>query len=313
MKCGCKNGNCNINKNNFVKCPTYAVDGGIGKHVMFTSMIPALVKKSKQKMINIVTPYPDVYIGIEGIQYVFLPEQQDSAEFKMSTSDLIFREPYRGNFKLKGDKHLCYYWSKELGISYDPKAKPLPPKIQDEELISRINSIKEEVGKYILVQFTGGQSPIGWNPDSQYQIGQMHIQRNYPYEFANLLVDKIKAKYPECTIIDYSLPNEHPGYRNAIRLDLPYIAYSALCKDAFAIICIDSSLSHFAASQRKQAIVLYGGIPSWQFGWDSNINLTNYDGKDEFNPFDPYYISIDTNKVLEELEKIKKIEGMNNG
>jgi len=287
-----------------VKAPTYNVEGGIGKHIMFTSLIPALVRKSGVGAINIVSPYPDVYVGIPGVQGVFTPDAVGTEDLRRVTTDLIYSEPYKGNFSLYGDKHLLEYWANELGVEYSPDNLPQLPVIP-EDLTKHAESIAEELVDFILVQFTGGQSPVDFNPkESQYHTGLMHEQRNYPIPFVNVLLQKIHAKYPDLAIVDYSLPNEHPKFPHTTQLELPSIAYNILAKHAKAIICIDSSLCHMAAANNKPAIALYGGIPAWQFGWKIHTNLTNFKGKiQEFNPFDPYYISIDSNTIIAELDK----------
>ncbi len=283
---------------------TYMLEGGLGKHVMFTAMIETLAKKSKTGKINICSPYGDVFQNNKFVQFNFGIEDQMSMEFKKYSSEIIFREPYKSNFIIDNE-HLLYYWAKELGIEYNKDWLPTNIDVQDKNILSKVDSLKNELGDFILVQFTGGQPAVGFDPEADYQQGPMHFQRNYPIQFAEILVNKIKTKYPDLNIIDFSLPNEHQGLTNAGRIDLPYIGYAELLKHSKAAIGIDSSLIHMAAANDKKSIGLYGGIPAWKFGWHSNINLTNFtESYDKFNPLDPYYISIDSNRILEELDKL---------
>ena len=287
------------------KVPTYIIDGGIGKHTMFTSIIPELAKKSPLGRINICSAYTNAfeYIDTKYICVLFGLDVMFGPEFKQYTSEVIHYEPYRSNFGLDGDGHLMKYWCKGLGVDYDPNTLPLEINVTNSEILEKVQDIVTEHPNFILVQFTGGQSAIGFTPEMQYQNNMMQFQRNYQYMFANLLVSKIKKVYPDLTIIDYSLPNEHPGYTDAIRVDLPTIGYAELVKYAKTVIGIDSSLLHFAAAQRKPGIGLWGGCPSWQFGWNIHKNLTNFNGDPkDFNPMDPYYISIDSEIIMSELK-----------
>ena len=286
---------------------SYIVEGGIGKHIMFTAMIPALAKRDGRK-INVISAYPDVFENHPQVNLYASLDHMHVPEVVDKTEEFIFTEPYKTNFIKGGPKHLLHYWCKELGIKYSEDMLPKMYSTSSEELLNKVTEIKADMGEFILVQFTGGQSPIGYDYDnSQYHINDMIQQRNYQFPFANLLVSKIKARYPDLTIIDYSLPNEHPGYQGAERLDMPFKGYVELLKECKAFIGIDSSLLHMGTAVGAKGIGLYGGIPAWRFGWDQNINLTNFSGSLEgFNPYDPYYISIDSERVLNELDKLLK-------
>ena len=296
--------NCNTQKE-LVPSPTYMIEGGLGKMICFSAMINDLAKKSSTGVINIISPYPDVFAWNEKVQVSFSLDQQGHPDFKALTTELVYREPYKSNFQIDGDGHLLKYWARELGIEYNNKWLPVDVNVQDEATLSRVNSLKDELGDFIIVQFTGGQPAVGFDPESEYQNNHMQIQRNYPYGFAQTLINKIKIKYPDLNIIDFSLPNEHHGYQGASRIELPYIGYSELVKHAKAVIGIDSSLLHMASAANKKGIGLFGGCPAWQFGWSNMKNITNFRGTpSEFDPNDPWNISIDSNVVMKELNKL---------
>lgn len=289
------------------KFNTYIVEGGIGKHIMFTALIPALAKRDKGP-INVICAYPDVFENNPDVALFTSHEYMGIPEVIERTEEYIYVEPYKSNFIKGGEKHLLEYWCKGLGIKYNKNMLPKMYSSSSEDLLKAVGEVEEQLGKFILVQFTGGQTPIGFDPEnSQYYMNDMILQRNYPYAYANLLVSKIKQRYPDLTIIDYSLPNEHQGYQDAERVSLPFKGYADLLTKAEAFIGIDSSLLHMGTAMGTKGIGLYGGIPAWRFGWKSNTNLTNFK-KDisEFNPNDPYYISIDTDQVLDELDKLLK-------
>jgi len=284
------------------KTVTYMVEGGLGKHIMFSAMIPDLYKKNNNQKINICSAYPDVFAWNKYVQKSFSHQQQE--ENKEIISDLIYREPYKSMFNVEKTKHLLYYWAKDLDIEFNKDWKPMQIDIKDENLKDKVDKLVSDLGDFIVVQFMGGQPPVGFDPKSAYQNNPMQMQRNYQFPFAQTLINKIKAKYPNLKIIDYSLPNEHQGYQGAMRVELPYIAYAELVKHSKCVIGIDSSLLHFASAGNVKAIGLWGGCPEWQFGWKNITNITNFKGKKEnFNPYDPYYISIDSDVILKELDK----------
>jgi len=283
---------------------SYIIDGGIGKNIMFTAMINEL---SKNEDINIVTAYPDIFYKLKGINKVFEHPMMNSKKFIECTSKVEGFDPYKSNILIQPEKHLLEHWCNGYRIDYEkidsrPRISELSEEVQ-KEVKKALDNIK---GDFIIVQFTGGQSPLGFNPkESKYNQGTMHFQRNYPMPYAHKLVQRIKEKYPDLNIINYSLPNEHDLIPGTERISIPYIGYKEVIQKAKAYIGIDSSLLHIAASTDTPGIGLWGGVPYWQFSWEGTEVLTNFKGNvKEFDPFDPHYISIDTKKILKELEKI---------
>lgn len=104
----------------------------------------------------------------------------------------------------------------------------------------------------------------------QYNDHMEGIRRNY-YKGQELL-DLIRAEYPDHQIVHYSLPNE-PAYPRTIKVELPYLAYAKACADAEAVITIDSSLQHLAASKDAKTIVIWGETAPEHFGYNSSKNL----------------------------------------
>ena len=87
------------------------------------------------------------------------------------------------------------------------------------------NNIKN----YIMIQFTGGQTPIGWDPNNQYISS--NAGRNYHPYFSQSIVNVLNEKFPDHTIIDASMPNE-PGYAGSIKCDKSFPVLHELLKKA---------------------------------------------------------------------------------
>ena len=287
---------------------TYWLEGGIGKHAMFTALIPKLAEREPGGKIGVLSAYPEVFEGHPLVKKSWgLNDFMQDPKFVVE-QELVNFEPYKSNFVFDKDKHLLYFWAKGLGIDYDPDALP---NLRTKGVM-KIDAKKaaKGLGDFILLQFTGGQSPLEMqNPHGPAPYGQnpMIQQRNYPWEMVEELVAKIKAKYPNLKLVWYSLPNEHPEIEGVERIQLPSMAYVELLKYSKTFIGIDSSLAHFAAGVNKPGIVLWGGISSPEFGWKLHTNMTNYDGKygygSDFNPENPDYIRVPTDSIMEELDK----------
>jgi ADP-heptose:LPS heptosyltransferase len=282
---------------------TYIVEGGIGKCVSFTALLLKLSEKSKEQ-VQIVTPYIDVFAGNPLVKMCYDQGSIPLDDPRIIESDnIIYCEPYKSNF-VKGDDHVLKSYSDLLNISYDVNIRP---KLYTDHLKQEANKwLKERsIKKYMLVQFSGGQTPIGWNIDTPYVSS--NPGRNYPQYFAQGIINAIAQRYPDITIIDVTLPNE-PGYINTIKCDLPWPYLHELLKESQGFIAIDSMLQHLAASAGVSGVVLWGNTRWTQFGWMNHKNMSFHD-KNKFNTYykmdinDPRNIMIDPQDIINVFEK----------
>lgn len=273
---------------------TFRVEGGLGKHIVFSALIPELYKKYGQ--INIISAYYDVFLNNKmvknswGIDYF----SRNARTLQSQVKEMFTHEPYKGDYMF-GDIHVLESWCTAYGID---RSKVGNPNIFiNEELKAQAKEIVKQLGgKFFLTQFSGGQPPIGFNPDSAYQFNPFQLTRNYPFQMATILVNKLSKQFPDYKFLDFTLPNE-PTIYGTERIVAPYLVYYELCKYATGIICIDSSLAHFSAAAGTKAHVLWNtkaeGKPT-TFGWESNLNISAPD------------IAIDYDIILEILTKETK-------
>jgi ADP-heptose:LPS heptosyltransferase len=216
----------------------------------------------------------------------------------MKSDNILFCEPYKSNFAL-GKQHLIESYCELFGVDYDPK---MAPKLYTSHLKDRAAEWLEKngvTGKYILVQFSGGQTPVGWNAGNNYF--SHNPGRNYPAYLAQEVVNRLRAEYPNTAIIDCTLPNE-PGYAGSIKCTEHWAVVHELMKDAEGFVGIDSSLQHFSASVAKRGVVIWGSTRWTQFGYGHNTNLHfHMKGKwdeSKFDPNDPRNALIDPEAVV---------------
>ena len=287
---------------------TYVVEGGIGKCVMFTSLLPKLAERAGGP-VQIVTPYIDVFRDNPLVKMCYDESSIPMDDPRILESDNIhYSEPYKSNF-VKGDWHLVQAYCKLHGVEYDPSMRP---KMYTDW--AKADTIKwltdNNIGdNYIMIQFTGGQTPIGWNESNQYVSS--NAGRNYHPYFAQGIVNALKERYPNHTIIDASMPNE-PGYNGAIKCAMSFTVLHELLKKAKGFIGIDSCLQHFAASVGTPGVVIWGNTRWTQFGYMQNYNMSFHD-KRKYNTYykmdisDPRNIMVDANDVLNTY--IDKVHG----
>lgn len=246
----------------------YVVEGGLGRHVFFTALIPEL---AKDKKIMVMSSYTDVFENNpyvyrslnRGTPYVWEDVVTDE-KYNIKYSD-----PYFDDAFIKRKSHVIESWARQLGIEYTKNMKP--ELYFHKALKDDVKKFKQDIGPFIIVQFSSGQSPFNMNPNQQFKW--TGFQRNYPIEEATWLIKMIKEEYPGITIINYSLPNEGYGIEGTTFYNLPSLFYAALLEEAETFIGINSSLTHYGGALNKKGIVLWGGTSHRQWGYEIHTNL----------------------------------------
>ena len=277
---------------------TYIVEGGIGKCTAFTSLIPKLKQKSE---VQIYTPYIPCFANNPDVKLVLeqsLPLQDPRI---MQSDNIYYSEPYKSNFQF-GKQHLIESYCELHNVDFDTS---MTPKIYTDHLKESVDKwLKEkEITKYILVQFSGGQSPLTYNG----QYNNINPNRNYQPFLAQQVINYLKEEYKDTAIIDCTLPNE-PSYINAIKCDLHWSEIHEMLKGANGFVSIDSCLNHFSASANKHGVVIWGSTRWTQFGYSHNKNLQfHMEDKWNDNKFidsDPRNNMVEPKLIIDEFKKI---------
>jgi len=281
---------------------TYFVEGGVGKCTAFTALIPELKKKSE---VQIYTPYlgcfggnPDVKMAFEGTIPLAHPDI-------MASDNLYYSEPYKSNFQF-GKQHLIESYCELHGVKFKNSMKPKIYTEQYKEKVAEWLKVNK-IGKYILIQLSGGQPQMGFNPNNQYT--NINPNRNYPNFLAQQVVNMLREEYPDTSIINCVLPNE-PHYQGTIRCDLHWTHLHEMLKDSEGFIAIDSCLQHFSASAEKHGVVIWGSTRWTQFGYSHNKNL-QFHMKDDWDETkylesDPRNVMVEPKLILDEFKKLDK-------
>lgn len=259
------------------------VDGGLGKHVMFTSILKEFKEKKGYDEIYVISSYFDVFKSCSVVTDAFPPMQGTLYQELVldSDCDVYWKEPYSNQRFIKKECHLFDAWAEELGFQLSKPADEYCPSLDkiESEFPNVLSMVKEKIkdfnDNYILVQFNGGQSPLSPQVDENgnqipYNDKQEGIKRNYFK--GQEIINSLKEKYPETTIIHFALPNE-PSYENSVKLQLPYLAYRLLAKNAKAVITTDSSLQHLSTGVNNNITVIWGETRPEHFGYKVNQNI----------------------------------------
>ena len=281
---------------------TYVVEGGVGKCTAFTALLPKLKKKSE---VQIYTPYIDCFAGNPDVKLVLeetLPLQDSRI---MASDNIYYSEPYKSNFQF-GKQHLIESYCKLHNVDFD---KSMKPKIYTDR---HKDSVKEwldknEIKKYILIQFSGGQAK--WNYADNVQYQNINPNRNYQPFLAQQVVNMLLEEYKDTTIINCVLPNE-PHYQGTIRCDLHWSQIHEMLKGSEGFISIDSCLNHFSASAEKHGVVIWGSTRWTQFGYSHNKNL-QFHMKDDWDETkyvesDPRNVMVEPKLIIDSFKKLDK-------
>ena len=283
---------------------TYIIEGGIGKQVAFTAIINALVKKDKEK-IQVHSPYVDVFGGNLNVKFALdantIPQHDKRI---LDSQNICYCEPYKSNF-IKGEIHIIQSYCKLFGVKYDEKMR------QKMFTDHYKDPAKKTAGDsdFIVVQFSGGQAPAGFNQQNVYVSNDP--TRNYHLHLAQKVIDMIRKEHEDLKIINFSLPNE-PTYKETERPDLiPFAQWHEILKmpNCKGFISVDSCLNHFARSAGRKGVVIWGGTrwPSFGYKQNKNINYWFRDGgwdEEKFEPQDPRNVLVEPEFVFEQFQKI---------
>ena len=281
---------------------TNVVEGGVGKCAAFTALIPQLRKKAE---VQVYTPYIDCFANNPDVKLVLeetLPLQDSRI---MASDNIYYCEPYKSNFQF-GKQHLIESYCEHHGVQYD---KSMLPKLYTEQHKESVDKWLKtnEIEKYIMIQFSGGQPK--WNYADNVQYTNINPNRNYQPYLAQQLVNMLREEYKDTTIINCVLPNE-PHFMGTIRCDLHWAQIHEMLKGAETFVAIDSCLNHFSPSANKKGVVIWGSTRWTQFGYDQNINLQFHmqDKWDEtkFNDSDPRNNMVEPRSIIDNLKKLKK-------
>lgn len=253
------------------------VEGGLGKNVMLTSILHEVKEQGNYDELYVISPYNDVFKVCPAVTDAFPPGQGTLYQELVldEECDVLWKEPYSNQRFIKKQCHLLEAWAEEFGIEL-PANEYIPQldKIETEFPLVKQEAerhIREWKGNFCIVQFNGGQSPLTSSTQG-YDARQESIKRNYFK--GQQIVDLLKKKHgDDCTIVHYALPNE-PTIEGTVKIQVPYLTYHLLAKEAKEIICIDSSLQHLATGVNDNITVIWGETRPEHFGYSCNRNVT---------------------------------------
>jgi len=267
----------------------HIIEGGVGKHLQFTALLDALFKKEKRKL-ALMSACPELFQNDDRVLSSHLhnidPFKDTFHTFFNNYKNIIFNEPNKTNF-LKGKSHIIKYWAD----MYDVKVDNIAPDFQINKKREKIiQSDILKLGKFILVQFTGGQAI------KQNMYNSNNVGRNYKH--GQEVINLIKEEIPDLNIIVFGHDNEHEPFFNTTQsIFTDKLDFMILAKYCLSFLCIDSSLQHMCSNKdfNKKGVVLWGTTKHTMYGYEKNCNLVTEH---------PYAIDIEPKIIVDNFIKL---------
>ena len=245
----------------------HVVMGGLGKNIIFTSLIPSLCEKDDTDKVSIMTPWPFVFNSNERVESIEHPMGWEYYSNLSKYDNIIYHEPYLSNYIKTEKLHILDAWADMYGIE---KVFPKPyiniKNIVDEYELSETLKQKE----YCVVQFNGGK--VGGCPNK-------NEARDYRLDKVQSIIYKIRHKL-ELDVICFRYEDE-PKPSDTItfksKTERGTLGIIPIIDKAKFVVCIDSALMHFSASTNKneRTIVLWNKNQTQpeRIGYDFQTNI----------------------------------------
>ncbi len=288
-------------------------EGGLGKNIMFTSILSYI--KQEYDELYVVSPYSDVFKCCPEVTDAF-PMGQSALYESLALDadcDILWREPYSNGDFIKKRCHLFTAWLHECGLQVDGLKEGPSELIPNLEvgnvffnIAAKARDEAKKLGKFMMVQFSGGQSPLMYRPDFQYNWYTENLKRHY-YK-AQELINLLHKKYPNYTIVQYRLPNE-PLFEGVTYLgNNPYLFYRELAKYATKVVAIDSSLQHMVTGVCEDVTIIWGETQPEHFGYAVNKNIKSTGVRNTEPYFKPLGVSPAIVRFPSPEEVLAKVE-----
>ena len=285
------------------------IEGGLGKNVAATSLIPFLYQKYEDRKIIIVASYPEIFLNIPLVYRVYRVGMTSYfwENYINGKDTLIFRqEPYFQSDHITRKKHLIYNWADLLGLDirgHDPLPKLTINFVQKQYLQnwSRNKPI-------CLIQTNGG--PL------ENQKNYYSWTRDLPIDLSIYITERLVNDYH---IIQVTRPGspQIPG-AEVITGHMSAFELFSLVLASSKRILIDSCLQHAAAALNLPSHVLWIGTSPENFGYSIHHNYKSLPPKNTPKLIDSYLFDYSFDGVVHEcpyhniqeffdLEELKKI------
>jgi hypothetical protein len=264
-------------KDKMEKYIVWHIEGGLGKNVAATALLPPLAKKYPDRKIVVVASYPEVFLNHPNVFRVYRVGMTAYfyEDFILGKDTLVFRhEPYFQTGHILKQKHLVENWAELLGVEY----KKQTPEIHMNMVQKNFQYSWQREKPILLIQTNGG-------PFSNQQYGYSWT-RDMPIGLASWVLEKISKKYHIIQLTREGTPILEGV--EVVNFAMNNMELFALVQASEKRILIDSSIQHIAAGLNKPSTVLWVGTAPENFGYNMHTNIKALPPKGNTKLIDAY-------------------------
>lgn len=253
------------------------IEGGLGKNIAATALLPDLAKQYKTRKIVVVASYPEVFLNHPDVHRVYRVGMTAYfyEDYILNKDTLVFRhEPYFQTGHILKQKHLVQNWAELLGVSY----KKQLPNLHLNMMQKRLPNIWQRQKPILLIQTNGGLF--------QGQALDYAWTRDMPIELANYIVDKVGKNYHIIQITRENSP-QIPG-AEVVNYPMSNMELFGLVAASEKRFLIDSCLQHAAAALNLPSTVFWVGTTPENFGYEMHTNIKSLPPKGNTKLIDAY-------------------------
>jgi hypothetical protein len=264
-------------KDNMEKYIVWHIEGGLGKNVAATALLPSLAKKYKDRKIVVVASYPEVFLNHPNVFRVYRVGMTAYfyEDFILGKDTLVFRhEPYFQTGHILKQKHLVENWADLLGVEYTNQL----PDLHFNMVQKNFQYSWKRDKPVLLLQTNGGVFS-----------GQQHgysWTRDIPIELSTYIIEKVSKKYHIIQLTRENTP---------ILPDVEVVNFGMTNMELFSLVAasekrilIDSSLQHASAALRLPSVVFWIGTSAENFGYKMHTNIKSLPPKGNTKLIDAY-------------------------
>ena len=248
------------------KTAIFQIDGGIGKHILFTAVLDCYKKKYPNTKIIVVSAWPEVFLNNSQVDRVFkignTPNFYKDYIYGKDV-ELFVQEPYKTSSHITKKSHLIKSWCDMIGVQYNEEMPKICLNFRERE-ISKSTLVRSSDKPILIFQPFGG-------PGKEHQETPYSWTRDIHPVAAQMLVNILSEKY-EIFYICYDL---HPALDNCTRIDqiLQKKVLFGLLENSQSRLLIDSSLQHAAAALGLKSTVVWVATQPEIFGYNLHTNI----------------------------------------
>ena len=240
---------------------TVVLTGGLGKHIIATTLLRYIQEQEPGAKITVISGYPEVFLNNPRVYKNLHHMTSYVYDDYIKGSDFRLGEPYSFKEYYEHERHIAQIYPIAYRFTgYNENTQP-ELYINDSELREAQYLMQKSLRPTITLQVTGGNQRIGQMKDPAELTGRDLLTE------AGQQIVKI-ADNAGFNVIQVALPHE-VKVDGAMHLgDLPFRKYINLIPYIKGHIGIDSAMMHAVAAFKKPALIFWGNSNVKNLGYD---------------------------------------------